>query len=143
MTCASCVNKIEKSVLKLTGVVSCTVALTTSKGKIKYNAEQIGPRTICEAINNLGFEASVVTPHNRGTTNYLEHKYIQLFVALCTLACYFMAVMSADPQRESCAAAASSAREPVSSCLNARAVTSSPPIATSHILSTLTRDTSF
>lgn len=74
MTCASCVNKIEKSVLKLTGVVSCTVALTTSKGKIKYNAEQIGPRTICEAINNLGFEASVVTPHNRGTTNYLEHK---------------------------------------------------------------------
>ncbi|KAL4712129.1 hypothetical protein ACJJTC_010990, partial [Scirpophaga incertulas] len=74
MTCASCVNKIEKTVLKLTGVASCAVALTTSKGKIKYNGEQIGPRTICEAISDLGFEASVVGPHNRGATNYLEHK---------------------------------------------------------------------
>ncbi|XP_063836417.1 copper-transporting ATPase 1 [Ostrinia nubilalis] len=74
MTCASCVNKIEKTVLKLPGVVSCAVALTTSKGKIKYMAEQIGPRSICDAINSLGFEASVVGPRDRGTTHYLEHK---------------------------------------------------------------------
>ncbi|KAG7295611.1 hypothetical protein JYU34_021884 [Plutella xylostella] len=73
MTCASCVNKIEKSVLKLTGVVSCAVALTTSRGTVQYNAEQIGPRTICEAINSLGFEASLLSSQNRGH-NYLEHK---------------------------------------------------------------------
>ncbi|GBP20212.1 Copper-transporting ATPase 1 [Eumeta japonica] len=74
MTCASCVNKIEKSVLKLTGVESCSVALTTCKGKIKYNAELIGPRTICEAISNLGFEATVLGAGSRGSHHYLEHK---------------------------------------------------------------------
>ncbi|CAG9794608.1 unnamed protein product [Diatraea saccharalis] len=74
MTCASCVNKIEKTVLKLTGVTSCAVALTTSRGKIKYNAEQIGPRTICEAISSLGFETAVLGPQNKGETHYLEHK---------------------------------------------------------------------
>ncbi|XP_063392428.1 copper-transporting ATPase 1 [Cydia fagiglandana] len=74
MTCASCVNKIEKTVLKLTGVASCSVALTTSKGKVKYDAEVIGPRTICEAINNLGFEATVASPNSKGASNYLEHK---------------------------------------------------------------------
>nr|XP_026483379.1 copper-transporting ATPase 1 isoform X2 [Vanessa tameamea] len=74
MTCASCVNKIEKSVLKMNGVVSCSVALTTSKAKIKYDPEIIGARKICDAVNDLGFDASVLSSQNRGTTDYLEHK---------------------------------------------------------------------
>ncbi|XP_049883682.1 copper-transporting ATPase 1 isoform X2 [Pectinophora gossypiella] len=106
MTCASCVNKIEKTVLKVAGVVSCSVALTTSKCRIKYNSEQVGARALCDAINNLGFEATVIGPHNRGTTNYLEHKeeikkwrtaflISLLFGGPCMVAmAYFMAIMA-------------------------------------------------
>ncbi|XP_045528797.1 copper-transporting ATPase 2 isoform X1 [Pieris brassicae] len=74
MTCASCVSKIEKRLLKLDGVVSCVVALTTSKGKVKYDPEAIGARKICDAVNGLGFDASLVTSGIRNSGNYLEHK---------------------------------------------------------------------
>ncbi|XP_052758099.1 copper-transporting ATPase 1 isoform X2 [Galleria mellonella] len=114
MTCASCVNKIEKAVLKLDGVTACAVALTTSKGKIKYNAEQIGPRRICEAINRLGFEASMAAAHNRGAAHYLEHKeeirrwrntflVSLIFGAPCMAAMvYFMSAMSHHSARDMC-----------------------------------------
>nr|XP_034828120.1 copper-transporting ATPase 1 isoform X2 [Maniola hyperantus] len=106
MTCASCVNKIEKTVLKLNGVVSCSIALTTSKGKVKYDPEIIGARKICDVVNGLGFDATAVSSHNRGTTNYLEHKeeirkwrnaflISLIFGAPCMAAMtYFMVTMS-------------------------------------------------
>ncbi|XP_059046829.1 copper-transporting ATPase 1 [Achroia grisella] len=114
MTCASCVNKIEKSVLKLSGVSACAVALTTSKGKIRYNVEQIGPRSICEAITGLGFDASVVTGPHRGAADYLEHKeeirrwrntflVSLVFGAPCMAAMvYFMSMMSHHSARDMC-----------------------------------------
>ncbi|VVD06096.1 unnamed protein product [Leptidea sinapis] len=74
MTCASCVSKIEKSLMNLDGVISCVVALTTSKGRVKYDPEVIGARRICDTVNELGFEATLVTSHTRTTGNYLEHK---------------------------------------------------------------------
>lgn len=59
MTCSSCVHKIESNVMKLRGVQSAKVALTTCHGKFGYDPELTGPRDIIEAIERLGFQADL------------------------------------------------------------------------------------
>lgn len=44
------------------------------RGKFKYNAEKTGPRDICEAVESIGFEASVVNNKDSITKDCLEHK---------------------------------------------------------------------
>ncbi|KAK6633615.1 hypothetical protein RUM44_004222 [Polyplax serrata] len=74
MTCSSCVNKIETSVKKLEGVISASVALTTQRGKFKYDLEKTGPRDIIQVINNLGFNAQTLTNKEKESRAYLDHK---------------------------------------------------------------------
>lgn len=50
MTCASCVHKIESSVMKQKGVVYASVALATNKAHIKYDPEVTGPRDLIKLI---------------------------------------------------------------------------------------------
>ncbi|KAK6173176.1 hypothetical protein SNE40_016680 [Patella caerulea] len=60
MTCASCVNTIEKNIGKLDGVVSVLVALLAQKAEVKYDAAYILPSQIAQAITDLGFNATVM-----------------------------------------------------------------------------------
>ena len=74
MTCASCVNKIETTVKKLSGIQSAVVAIATQRGKFKYDSERTGPRDIIEAINKLGFTANLFNNKEKDSRGYLDHR---------------------------------------------------------------------
>ncbi|CEP18742.1 hypothetical protein [Parasitella parasitica] len=59
MTCASCVGAIEREISKLDGIDTVSVNLMTETGVITYSQAAIGPRQIVEAIEELGFSATV------------------------------------------------------------------------------------
>ncbi|RCI03805.1 hypothetical protein CU098_011382 [Rhizopus stolonifer] len=59
MTCASCVNAIERELLKMNGIHTVSVNLMTESGIITYNQSTIGPREIVEKIESIGFNALV------------------------------------------------------------------------------------
>lgn len=80
MTCASCVNKIESSVKKMKGVKSAVVALTTQRGKFRFDSAVTGPRDIADFISDLGFPASLVSKE-KDSRGYLDHEYVECVIS--------------------------------------------------------------
>ncbi|XP_060105207.1 copper-transporting ATPase 1 [Heteronotia binoei] len=72
MTCASCVHKIESTLMKKRGFLYISVALATNKAHIKYDPEIVGPRDILQLIESLGFHASLVKRDR--SASHLDHK---------------------------------------------------------------------
>ncbi|XP_060064791.1 copper-transporting ATPase 1-like [Ylistrum balloti] len=66
MTCASCVNTIEKNLGKKEGIGSVLVALMAQKAEVKYDPAYILPSQIENAINNMGFHATVLENETAG-----------------------------------------------------------------------------
>ena len=60
MTCASCVDAIERNLSKVEGIHAVRVALLSHKAEVKYNPEYIIPSQIAYLINELGFRAEVL-----------------------------------------------------------------------------------
>ncbi|XP_026558887.1 copper-transporting ATPase 1 [Pseudonaja textilis] len=73
MTCASCVHKIESTLMKTKGVLYSSVALATNKAHVKYDPEIIGPRDVIQIIQNLGFNATLVKKDR--SASHLDHKH--------------------------------------------------------------------
>ncbi|XP_030550624.2 copper-transporting ATPase RAN1 isoform X1 [Rhodamnia argentea] len=60
MTCAACVNSVEGILRSLPGVKGAVVALATSLGEVEYDPSVISKDDIVNAIEDAGFEASLV-----------------------------------------------------------------------------------
>jgi len=57
MTCASCVNRIERHLTKLGGVASANVNLATESASVRYDAERVGLDDLGRAVEAAGYEA--------------------------------------------------------------------------------------
>merc|ERR1719319_2127758 len=72
MTCSSCVHLIESSLSKMEGIKAINVALTTERGKVSFDAAIVGPRDIINAVEGLGFQATIAGKD--ASRQYLDHK---------------------------------------------------------------------
>ncbi|MCG9804833.1 cation transporter [Staphylococcus argenteus] len=57
MTCASCVQSIEKATRKLEGVIHSNVNLATEKMTVEYNPTAVSVSDITQAVSSAGYEA--------------------------------------------------------------------------------------
>ncbi|GAV30203.1 hypothetical protein PMKS-003712 [Pichia membranifaciens] len=60
MTCSSCSNTITNSLLQIPGVSSVNVSLLTEEATIVHDS-YIDPSTLCGAIEDLGFDANLIS----------------------------------------------------------------------------------
>lgn len=59
MSCASCVNRVEKALQKVTGVTQVTVNLASEQAHVRAIAN-IQPETLLVAVKKAGYEASIL-----------------------------------------------------------------------------------
>ncbi len=66
MTCAACVGRVERALLKLPGVLGASVNLATEKASVDYLPAQLGPGELRAAIESAGYRVAP-TPAAAGT----------------------------------------------------------------------------
>src|SRR5262245_29317071 len=55
MTCASCVNRVQKALKKVPGVLDASVNLATEQAAVRYDAAQLAPAQLQDAVENAGY----------------------------------------------------------------------------------------
>ncbi|MGH2796377.1 MAG: heavy metal translocating P-type ATPase, partial [Thermoleophilaceae bacterium] len=55
MTCASCVRRIEKALIKVPGVAEASVNLATEKARVHYDPSSTGPQALRAAVEKAGY----------------------------------------------------------------------------------------
>ncbi|RIA96575.1 hypothetical protein C1645_796128 [Glomus cerebriforme] len=62
MTCASCVNSIEKNCCEAAGIISIKVSLLAERAIVEYDSDILDENSIAELIDSLGFKATPIKP---------------------------------------------------------------------------------
>src|SRR5215468_12613184 len=55
MTCASCVNRVQKALKKVPGVLDATVNLATEQAQVSYDPALAAPALLQAAVENAGY----------------------------------------------------------------------------------------
>ncbi len=58
MTCAACVIRVEKSLLKLDGVADARVNLATEVASVTFSVEALGLEDLTAAVSKAGYTAT-------------------------------------------------------------------------------------
>ncbi|MBF9196845.1 heavy metal translocating P-type ATPase [Microvirga terrestris] len=58
MTCASCVNRVEKAIRSVEGVTATNVNLATERAHVEFGSGSANPAAVAEAIRTAGYEPS-------------------------------------------------------------------------------------
>lgn len=60
MSCNHCVARIEEAVGRISGVKKVKVKLKKEKAVVKFDEANVQATEICQAINELGYQAEVI-----------------------------------------------------------------------------------
>lgn len=60
MSCNHCVARIEEAVGRISGVKKVKVQLKKEKVVVKFDEANVQATEICQAINELGYQAEVI-----------------------------------------------------------------------------------
>ena len=72
---------MENVISALSGVISAKVNLTTQTAQVELNCDTISPRTICEAVEDIGFGATIIRTESdvqKFTDSSFQHRSITL-----------------------------------------------------------------
>jgi len=83
--CSSCVNVIEKSLIKLRGVERASVNFATEKLSVLYNPEKISEKDIISAVKNAGYEAIPETDGKPNKENNYEEQTLIIKIIIGAL----------------------------------------------------------
>ncbi|MFQ5488456.1 MAG: copper ion binding protein, partial [Gammaproteobacteria bacterium] len=56
MSCAACINRVERALKKLPGVQEVTVNLATGQATVTYDPQLIAPVGLLESVRKAGYE---------------------------------------------------------------------------------------